>query len=78
MAGEGKNQVASSLLDLQPTAVLEFFQLFPDPITEGAKRMNFHGGTLFGDVVTWQGVQYIPTALEGEGFAPSVMGSGNN
>ena len=68
MAGEGKNEVASSLLDLQPTAALEFFQLFPDPITESTTRMNFHGGTLFGYVVTWQGVEYIPTALEGEGF----------
>jgi lambda family phage minor tail protein L len=68
MAGEGKNQVASSLLDLQPTAVLEFFQIFPDPVTEAGKRLNFHGGTLFGDVITWQGVQYIPAAMESDGF----------
>tara|TARA_R110002110_G_scaffold399890_2_gene615952 strand:- start:2114 stop:4198 length:2085 start_codon:yes stop_codon:yes gene_type:complete len=68
MAGEGKNQVASSLLDLQPTAALEFFQIFPDPLNFGTNRINFHGGTLFGGVVTWQGIEYIPTSLEGEGF----------
>ena len=68
MAGEGRNQVASSLLDLQPTAVLEFFQIFPDPLNLGTSRINFHGGSLFGDVVTWQGIDYIPTALEGDGF----------
>ena len=68
MAGEGKNQVASSLLDLQPTAVLEFFQIFPDPFNLGTNRINFHGGTLFGDEVTWQGIKYIPTAIEAEGF----------
>ena len=68
MAGEGKNQVASSLLDLQPTAVLEFFQIFPDPLNLGTNRVNFHGGTLFGGVVTWQGLEYIPTALESEGW----------
>ena len=68
MAGEGKNQVASSLLDLQPTAVLEFFQIFPDPLNFGTNRVNFHGGTLFGGVVTWQGLEYIPTALESDGW----------
>jgi lambda family phage minor tail protein L len=68
MAGEGRNQVASSLLDLQPTAVLEFFQIFPDPLNLGTRRINFHGGSLFGDVITWQGIEYIPTALEAEGF----------
>lgn len=68
MAGEGKNQVASSLLDLQPTAALEFFQIFPDPLNFGTNRINFHGGTLFGGVITWQGIEYIPTALEGAGW----------
>mgnify|MGYP003648586690 CR=1 FL=1 len=68
MAGDGKNQVASSLLDLQPTAALEFFQIFPDPLNLGTNRISFHGGTLFGGVVTWQGLEYIPTAIESEGW----------
>ena len=32
MAAEGKNKVASSLLDLQPTAILELFKVYPDRI----------------------------------------------
>ncbi len=32
MAAEGQNKVATSLLDLQPTAVLELFKVFPDRI----------------------------------------------
>ena len=67
MAGEGKNQVASSLLDLQPTAALEFFQIFPDPLNFGTNRINFHGGTLFGGVVTWQGDRIHTHSIRGGG-----------
>jgi lambda family phage minor tail protein L len=71
MADEGKNQVARNLLDLEPTAVLEFYKLQLDPIAapEGfPQEIPFHAGTIFQGNVTWQGVKYIPLAVETEGF----------
>ena len=41
MADEGKNIVAQNLLDLQPTAILEFFQIsLKDPKTEKVKSVQ--------------------------------------
>tara|TARA_R100000734_G_scaffold17851_1_gene14325 strand:+ start:908 stop:2815 length:1908 start_codon:yes stop_codon:yes gene_type:complete len=69
MADEGKNIVAKNLLDLQPTAILEFFQIaLTDPKTEKTETVFFHNGSLFGDSITWQGNKYTPIAMESEGF----------
>jgi len=68
MAGEGKNKVATSLLDLQPTAVLELFKIFPDRINKPTLFLGFHGGTLYDKSLVWQGVQYLPLAIETDGF----------
>jgi len=69
MSAEGKNEVARNLLDLQPTAVLEFFQIIlKDPKENLNQTVYFHGGSLFGDSVTWQGNKYLPIAMESEGF----------
>tara|TARA_Y100001937_G_scaffold39019_2_gene55474 strand:- start:2235 stop:4364 length:2130 start_codon:yes stop_codon:yes gene_type:complete len=68
MAGEGKNKVASSLLDLQPTAVLELFKIFPDRINKPTLFLGFHGGTLYDKSLIWQGVQYLPLSIETDGF----------
>ena len=69
MAAEGKNKVARNLLDLQPTAVLEFFQLeLKDPNTQKEEKFFFHGGSLFSDTILWQQNQYFPIAVEAEGF----------
>ena len=71
MADEGKNLVARNLLDLEPTAVLEFYKLVLDPTTapEGfPQEIPFHAGTIFQGNVTWQNTQYIPIAVEAEGF----------
>jgi len=69
MAAEGKNEVARNLLDLQPTAVLEFFQLqLKDPNTQKEEKFFFHGGSLFSDTIIWQENQYFPIAVETEGF----------
>tara|TARA_R110002020_G_scaffold179279_1_gene372487 strand:- start:7833 stop:9752 length:1920 start_codon:yes stop_codon:yes gene_type:complete len=69
MAEEGKNIVAKNLLDLQPTAILEFFQItLTDPKTEKTQTAFFHNGSLFGDSVTWQGNKYTAIAMESEGF----------
>ena len=74
MAEEGRNKVASSLLDLQPTAVLELFRIFPDRINKPSLFLGFHGGSIFNKSIVWQGVQYLPLAIESEGF--DVLGDG--
>lgn len=74
MAAEGKNEVARSLLDLQPTAILELYKLYPDTTNSPNIFITFHGGSVFGGNVTWQGVQYIPVPVEAEGFG--IFGDG--
>ena len=71
---EGKNKVAQSLVDMQPTAVLELFRIFPDKINHPTLFLGFHGGSLFNQSITWQGVQYLPVAIESEGF--DILGDG--
>ena len=90
MAGEGKNLVAKNLLDLEPTAVLEFFILEPDPATAPDGQIPsipFHGGSIFNGNITWQGTKYIALAVETEGFEqlgdrrlprPTIRISNNN
>ena len=74
MAAEGKNKVATSLLDLQPTAVLELFKFFPDQINQPNSYLGFHGGSIFDKSIVWQGTQYLPLAFESEGF--DILGDG--
>ena len=74
MAVEGKNEVARSLLDLQPTAILELYKIYPDTVDSPSTFLSFHGGSVFGGNITWQGVQYIPIPVESEGFG--VFGDG--
>ncbi len=68
MAAEGKNKVARSLLDLQPTAILELFRVFPDKIKKPTLFLGFHGGSVYEKSIVWQGVEYLPLAIETEGF----------
>jgi len=72
--GQGQNKIASSLLDIQPTAVLEFFRLYPDTVVKPDVFISIHGGSIFGDNVVWQGIEYIPVPVEGEGF--EINGNG--
>jgi len=74
MAVEGKNEVARSLLDLQPTAILELYKVFPDTVGSPNKFLSFHGGSVFANNVIWQGIQYMPIPVEAEGFG--VFGDG--
>ena len=74
MAAEGQNKAASSLLDLQPTAVLELFRIYPDRVNKPTMFVGFHGGAIFDKAIKWQGLQYIPIAIESEGF--DLLGDG--
>lgn len=75
MASEGKNEVARSLLDLQPTAILELYKLYPDTTNSPSTYLSFHGGSIFGGNVVWQGIQYIPIPVEASGFGVFADGS---
>ena len=68
MAEEGQNKVARSLLDLQPTAILEMFRVYPDRVNKPDQWLGFHGGSIYNQSITWQGFEYLPLSMESEGF----------
>ena len=74
MAEEGKNKVARSLLDLQPTALLELFRVYPDRVNNPTVWLGFHGGAVYSESIQWQGFKYLPLAMESEGF--DILGDG--
>ena len=74
MAEEGKNKVARSLLDLQPTAILEIFRIYPDRVNQPNLFMGFHGGAIYSESIVWQGYKYLPLSIESEGF--DILGDG--
>jgi len=74
MAEEGKNKVARSLLDLQPTALLELFRVYPDRINKPNAWLGFHGGAVYSESIQWQGAKYLPLSMESEGF--DILGDG--
>lgn len=75
MADQGKNEAAKSLLDLQPTVVLELFKLHADFQNRPEISFAFHGGSDFSGNITWQGVQYAPLPVETEGFGVFADGT---
>ena len=68
MAEEGKKRVLD-LFELEPTAILDFYQIYPDEVNEPNISVNFHGGTngIYQPIV-WQSVSYLPVPMEAEGF----------
>ena len=72
--GQGQNKIASSLLDIQPTAVLEFYRVYPDTLAKPSLFIPIHNGSAFENNIVWQGIQYIPMPIEGEGF--EINGNG--
>ena len=74
MAEEGKNKVARSLLDLQPTALLELFRVYPDRVNKPNQWLGFHGGAIYSESILWQGFRYLPLSMESEGF--DILGDG--
>ena len=75
MADQGKNEAAKSLLDLQPTTVLELYKLHADFQNRPEIFFTFHGGSNFSNNITWQGIQYIPIPVETEGFGVFANGT---
>lgn len=72
--GQGQNKISRSLVDLQPSAVLEFFKIYPDAVNKPSTYVAIHGGSNFGGSINWQGVPYRPVPVESEGF--EINGNG--
>lgn len=66
--GQGEDKIARSLLDLQPSSLLEFYRIYPNVLEKPNFYIPFHNGSLFEKNITWQGVEYIPLPIESEGF----------
>jgi lambda family phage minor tail protein L len=72
--GQGQDKIARSLLDFQPTAILEFFRIYPDTINKPTTYIPIHNGSVFENNLYWQNIQYIPVPFESEGF--EINGNG--
>lgn len=72
--GKGQDKIALSLMDLQPTAIVEFFLLYFNTIDKEDSFIAFHGGSNFNKGIVWQGVTYLPVPVETEGFEVSANG----
>ena len=66
--GKGQDKIARNLIDLQPTAIVELFRLFFNTVDSPGEYISFHGGSLFGKDIIWQGFPYSPIPVETEGF----------
>lgn len=71
---QGQDRIAQTLLELEPTAIVEFFQLYFNTIDKPDSFIAFHGGSLFQKGIKWQGVEYLPIPVETEGFEVNANG----
>lgn len=71
---QGQDKIAQSLLDLEPTAIVELFQLYFDTVDKEDSFIAFHGGSVFQRGIVWQGVTYLPIPVETEGFEVNANG----
>lgn len=72
--GQGQDKIAISLLDLQPTAIVELFLLYFNTVDKENSYIAFHGGAIFDKGITWQGVEYLPMPVETDGFEVNANG----
>jgi lambda family phage minor tail protein L len=72
--GQGQDKIARTLLELQPTAIVELFLIYFNPGEYENAFFAFHGGSLFQKPITWQGLEYLPVPVETEGFEINANG----
>ena len=72
--GQGQTKIARSLLDLQPSTIMEFFKIYPDTVNKPSTYISIHGGSNFEKSIIWQSIAYKPVPIEVEGF--EVNGNG--
>lgn len=73
--GQGQDKIARSLLDLQPTAIVELFLLYFNTVDKEDAFIAFHGGAIYNQGITWQGIEYLPIPVETEGFEVHADGT---
>lgn len=68
------NKVSKDLLDLEPTAVLEFYKIYYDTVNEPDSFFPFHpcSNGLEGKIV-FNGIAYVPLAVEVEDFESNIF-----
>jgi lambda family phage minor tail protein L len=71
---QGQDRIAQSLLDLEPTAIVELFLLYFDTVDKPDSFIAFHGGSVFNRGIVWQGITYLPIPVETEGFEVKANG----
>lgn len=71
---EGQDKAARSLLDLESSAIIDLFIIYPDIINEPSTYVPVHNGAVFRKGVVWQGLTYIPVSMEIEGFEINADG----
>jgi lambda family phage minor tail protein L len=71
---QGQDKIARSLLDLEPTAIVEFFLLYFNTVDKENSFIAFHGGSVFEKGIVWQGIEYLPIPVETEGFEVNANG----
>jgi lambda family phage minor tail protein L len=72
--GQGQDKIAKNLLQLEPTAILEFFIIYPNTVDAPDIFFALHGGSNFQKPITWQNVPYLPMPIETEGFEVHANG----
>jgi lambda family phage minor tail protein L len=69
---QARIEIGTSLLDLEPTAIIELYELYFDVQQE---PFRFHAGTNnINSRITWNGNDYYSSAIEVEGFEANIMG----
>jgi len=69
---QARLEVGRSLMDLEPSAIIELYELYFDVNLE---PFRFHAGTnnLYKNII-WNGNSYYPSAIEVEGFEANILG----
>lgn len=71
---QGQDRIASSLLELQPTAIIELFLLYFNTVDNPNAFIAFHGGSVYNKGIVWQGIEYLPIPVETDGFEVTANG----
>ena len=71
---QGQNRIASGLLELEPTAIIELFILYFNTIDNPNAFIAFHGGSVYNQGIVWQGIEYLPIPVETDGFEVNANG----
>lgn len=72
--GQGQDRIASSLLELQPTAIIELFLLYFNTVDKPNAFIAFHGGSVYNKGIVWQGIEYLPIPVETDSFEVTANG----